>query len=281
MGGQSEGARPATAALRDNANPQAHKLDRLRTVCAHADCIDHQDDGTDPSKPNLTVVYRTRCHNPCGLRNVPADEMAHPKLIKCSAFCNTHGFCMGCEHSWQVHLHVLYELGPEQRVIKSKDTEHKLKAATSEMDIAISGKQNFIVTIKAEYEAIEGAAVRFSLFLEENSITPYNDATLDYLSFMIKEEKGKVAVGDGPTKLDNLEKYRVQYQQQVKIPTERMGSGEGCELPSVQEVQKRVQDLYSLSYYCPQLRQIKPVVRQAHGDTFREESHNVRVSSRI
>jgi hypothetical protein len=29
----------------------------------HADCIDHQDDGTDPDKVNLRVVYKTHCHN--------------------------------------------------------------------------------------------------------------------------------------------------------------------------------------------------------------------------
>ena len=263
---------------------QAHKLDRPRTVCAHADCIDHQDDGTDPGKPNLRVVYKTRCHSPCGLGNVPADQIAHPELINCSAFAGNNGFCKRCKHSWQVHLHVLYELRPEQKVIRSNDTEHKLKTATSDMEvkkIAISEKENFITAIKAEYEEIEGAAIRFSLFLKQNSITPYNDATIDYLGFMIKEERGKVAVGGDRSKLDDLERYLVQYQEQVKTLTERMESGKDCELLSAQEVQKRVHELYSLPHYGQSLRQIKSIVRQAHGDTFREESHNVRVRSKL
>lgn len=263
---------------------QANKLDRPRTVCSHANCIDHQDDGTDPGKPNLRVVYKTRCHDPCYLHNVLADQIAHSELINCDAFYNNNGFCKGCKHSWQMHLHILYELIPEQRLIRSMDTERKLTAATSEMEmkkIAISQKEDFIAAIRAEYEDIEGAAIRFSLFLKQNSITPYNDATIDYLGFMIKEERGKVAVGGDRSKLDDLEKYLVQYQEQVKILTERMESGKGCEVLNAQEVQKRVQELYNLSHYGPQLRQIKSVVRQTHGDTFREESHNVRVRNKL
>ncbi|KAF8426192.1 hypothetical protein EV426DRAFT_560164 [Tirmania nivea] len=167
---------------------------------------------------------------------------------------------------------------------ESKETEHKLSTATSDMEvkkIAIADKESFIAAIKAEYEEIEGAAIRFSIFLKQNSITPYNDATIDYLGFMIKEERGKVAVGGDRSKLDDLEKYLVQYQEQVKILTERMESGKGCELLNAQEVQKRVQELYSLFHYGSQLRQIKSVVHQAHGDTFREESHNVRVKSKL
>jgi len=177
-----------------------------------------------------------------------------------------------------------HKLIPEQGMTRSKDTERKLMTATSEMEvnkIAIAEKESFIAAIKAEYEEIEGAAIRFSLFLKQNSITPYNDATIDYLGFMIKEERGKVAVGGDRSKLDDLERYLVQYQEQVKILTERMESGKGCELLNAQEVQKRVQELYSLFHYGPQLRQIKSVVHQAHGDTFREESHNVRVRSRL
>ncbi|KAF8451426.1 hypothetical protein BGX38DRAFT_1091788 [Terfezia claveryi] len=263
---------------------QAHPIDQPMTVCSDANCVDHEDDGTDTSRQTLRVVYKTRCHNPCGLDNVTADQIAHPALINCAAFYGNDGFCNSCNHSWQVHLHILYELRPAQKVIRSKDTERKLATATTEMEkkeIAIAEKQNFIAAIKAEYEEIEGAAIRFSLFLKKNSITPYNDATLDYLGFMIKEERGKVAVGGDPTKLDNLEKYRVQYQQQVKILSERMESGKDCELLTAPEVHKRVQALYDLQYYGSQLSQIQSVVRKTHGDTFREESHNVRVKSRI
>ena len=261
----------------------AHPIDQPRTVCSDPACVDHQDDGTDPNRVNLRVVYKTRCHNPCYLDNVPADEIAHPSLIKCTAFRNNNGFCKKCTHSWQSHLHVLYELRPGEKTYMSEDTRMKLNAAVSDMErkeIAIAEKEAFIAAIKAEHEEIEQAAIRFCLFLKKNSITPYNDATLDYLAFMIKEEQGKVAAGGNPTKLDSLERYRNQYQEQVKILTERMQKGSGFEIWTEQQVRHHVDQLYLLKYYGSQLQQIKTVVKKTHGSTFREESHPVRIKSR-
>jgi flagellar biosynthesis GTPase FlhF len=264
---------------------QAHKLDKPRTVCSHADCIDHQDDGTDPDKVNLRVVYKTHCHSPCYLDNVEADQIAHPGLIGCKAFAGNNGICKGrgCSHSWQLHLHVLYELKPAQRTINSKAVQLKLMAATSDLEkkeIAIAEKKAFIAAIKAEHDEIERAAIQFCIFLKKNSITPYNDATLEYLAFMIKEERGKVAVGGDPSKLEALEKYRDQYREQVNILTTKMQRGDGSVLLSEQEVHDKVQQLYALKYYGNQLRQIKTIVSKAHGATFREESHHVRVRAK-
>ena len=138
----------------------------------------------------------------------------------------------------------------------------------------IAAKEELIKAIKAEHEEIEHAAIGFCLFLKKNSIKPYKDATLDYLAHMIKEERGKVAVGGDPGKLEGLEKYRDQYQEQVKILTEKMDQGTGFELMTEQQVRNKVNHLYLLRYYGDQLRQIKTVVKKTHGDTFREESHS-------
>ena len=262
----------------------AYPLDQPRTVCSDPDCVDYQDDGTDPNRENLRVVYKTICHDPCYLDNVPADEIDHPSLRKCPAFYNNNGFCNNCTHSWQSHINVLYELRPGWKTYMSDDTQMKLKAAVSDMEkkkIAIAEKEAFIAAIKAEYNEIEQAAIQFCLFLKKNSITSYNDTTLDYLAFMIKEEWGKVAAGRDPTKLDNLEKYRNQYQEQVKILTERMQKGTGFEVWTEQQLRQHVDRLSLLKYYGSQLQQIKTVMKKTHGNTFREESHPVRIKSRL
>lgn len=259
---------------------QAHKLDQPRTVCSHTNCVEYKDDGTDPGKVNLRIVYKTQCHNPCHLNNVPVDQIAHPDLINCTAFSN--GSCK-CSHSWQQHLHVLYELRPEQKTIKSGDTELRLKAAKSNMEkkkIAIDTKKVFIAAIEAEHNEIEEAAVRFCIFLKKNSITPYNDATLEYLGVMIREQSGIVNAGGDPEKLEALEKYRDEYKEKVKILTTKMNRGDDSELMSEQEVHEKVLQLYSLKYYGDDLREIKTIVSEAHGATFREESHNIRVKKR-
>ena len=262
---------------------KAHRLDQPRTVCAHSDCVDQQDDGTDLSKVNLRVVYKTICHNPCYLTNVQADTLAHPELIQCPVFRGNHNSCNNCSHSWQTHLNVLYELRPEQHTIKSKDAEARLNAANSDMEkkkIAIDDKKAFIAAIKAERDEIDRAVIRFCIFLKKNSISPYNDATLDYLAFMIREERGKVAVGGDATKLEDLERYRDQYQEKAKILNTRMQKCDDSVLLSEQEVYAEVKKLYSLKYYGQQLSQIKSIINSAHSDTFREESHSIRVKAK-
>ncbi|KAF8461508.1 hypothetical protein BDZ91DRAFT_829666 [Kalaharituber pfeilii] len=261
---------------------KAKQLDMPRTVCSDLACVDYQDDGTDPNKVNNRVVYKTLCHSPCYLENVPEDTIAHHSLIDCAAFNNNNGFCNICSHSWQSHLHVLYELEPQQEIIISKDTETKLNAAKTVMEIkriAIAEKEAFIAAIKAEHDKMEQSAIHFCLFLKKNSITPYNDATLEYLTFMIREEKGKVAAGGDPAKLDSLEKYRDQYREQVKVLTERMEESKDFKLLTEQQVHENVRELYSLKHYGAQLRQINTIVKKAHDDTVREESHRININA--
>lgn len=261
---------------------KAYPIDRPRTVCCDEECVEHRDNGSNPDRVTLTVVYKTHCHSPCSLDNVPMDQRAHPELINCLAFDGNNGFCKKCKHSWQLHMHVLYETREEVKKLMSMETDSKLKAAKSDMErkqIAIAEKEAFIRKIKSEHDHIEHAAIRFCVFLKKNSITPYNDATLDYLAFQIKEEKGKVNAGGDPAQLEALERYRDSYKQQVRILSERLesGQGDGSELLSEQQVREEIQSLYLLEHYGAQLRQIKSIVRKAHGNTFREQSHSVRV----
>ncbi|KAF8461505.1 hypothetical protein BDZ91DRAFT_829657 [Kalaharituber pfeilii] len=259
---------------------EAKPLNQPRTtVCSDFSCVEYQDDGANPKK---IVVYKTLCHNPCYLENIPPDTVSFPGLVRCDAFRGNNGVCKGCSHPWQSHLHVLYELEPKEERIISKETEKALAAATSVVEkrkIAIAQKEAFIKEIKAEQEKMEICAIAFCLFLKKNSITPYNDATLEYLTFKIREEKGKVGAGGDPTELNFLESYRDQYQQQVKILTERMEKGKGFKLLTEQQVHERVRELYSLEHYGRQLQQIKTVVKKAHDNTVREESHRVHVNA--
>jgi GTPase SAR1 family protein len=254
---------------------QAHKLDQPRTVCSHVDCVDYKKDGNV-----LKTVYKTLCHNPCHLDNVPADRIAHPDLIKCAAIDGNTGNCYECKHSWQLHLHVLYELKPEQRIVKHPEVVERLKAATTELElkqIAIAEKTELIKEIESEHDQIERAAIQFCLFLKKNSITPYNDATLEYLGFLIDEEQGKVHHGQKRDKLDALLQYRDQYKEQVRILSTRLAQGDGSVLLSEQEVQEKIKQLYVLKNYGQDLQQIKTIVSKAHSETFREQSHHVRV----
>ncbi|KAI5782393.1 hypothetical protein DFH27DRAFT_637422, partial [Peziza echinospora] len=256
---------------------EAHTLDMPRTVCSNETCIEYKDDGSNSTKPNLQVIYKQLCHNPCYLRNIPTDTISHAGLIQCAAFSGQQN-CQHCKHIWQQHLHILYELRPGHVLKKSPEIEERLATARSDIErkgLLIRDKESFIRVVRSELHAIEQASVQFCLFLKKNSITPYNDATLEYLAFLIKDERGKVSAGGNSDKLDSLEAYRDQYREQVRILTAQIDSGDKSELLDSQGVHNVVKKLYSLKYYGNQLKQIKSVIARAHDGTFREEAHHV------
>ena len=102
---------------------------------------------------------------------------------------------------------------------------------------------------------IQQAAARFSIYLTRISITPYNDATLDYLEHLIKEEKSKVGYGDDQTRLEGLEKDREQYAEFVKTMTMSIDAGvKGFKVLDEEGVYALVDELYKLKHNGGDLR---------------------------
>ncbi|KAI5787306.1 hypothetical protein EDC01DRAFT_661363 [Geopyxis carbonaria] len=256
---------------------KAHKIDKPRTVCANTSCVEFHDDGVD-GKKKLTTVYKTLCHNPCYLTNVSEDRIGVPELVSCAAFRSRGGLC-ACGHHWQEHLHILYELRPQTVRVKDVSVERALRDNRSLIELqetAIAAKKKSIMEFQHEHDQIQQAAVQFSLFLKKHSITPYNDATLEYLDYHIKDEKAKVHVGGNPDRLRGLEEYRGEYQQLIEVLTQNMKSDKSCGLLSQVDVDKLVKQLYLLPHYGDNLREIREVVEVAHASTWREKPYRVR-----
>ncbi|EHL03003.1 hypothetical protein M7I_0974 [Glarea lozoyensis 74030] len=204
-----------------------HILDQPRTVCTEAACTECRDDGNQESK-NLTI-YKTHCHAPCYLENVKCDTKADPGLVDCAAFSN--GYCNGCGHNWQQHMHVLYELHEQTGIVKDLEIEKQLNDHADDLTIrqaATYKAEKLINEYEGEHAQIQKAAAQFGLFLKKYSITPYNDATLDYLDVLIKEENGKVQAGGNTRKLDTLKKDRAKHVEIIKVLTESMKSDPNC-----------------------------------------------------
>jgi len=127
----------------------AFAVDRSRTACAHADCVDHSSTGIKglDGKEILTTVYQTLCHSPCRLKNVKVDNVGDSGLKRCWAMKKTKG-CRVCGHSWMEHLHIDYEV----------------KAATKEIDDPAVAEKRFIGELESELKEISDAAARFSNF---------------------------------------------------------------------------------------------------------------------
>ncbi|TGZ80742.1 hypothetical protein EX30DRAFT_378651 [Ascodesmis nigricans] len=84
--------------------------------------------------------------------------------------------------------HAMVEIDDE----KIKFAIEEAKSDLDKREIMIKQIKDFIVELKNEYDMIREVAVKLCIFLKNNSITPYNDATLDYLKHLICEEQWKL-----------------------------------------------------------------------------------------
>ncbi|KAI1419081.1 hypothetical protein F5Y12DRAFT_789359 [Xylaria sp. FL1777] len=243
-------------------NLRSKLLDKPRTVCKDLKCIEFKDDGSGEGK--IVTVYKSHCHPVCYLTDVKADQIAHPGLIHCAAF-GGHDHCQKCKHQWQSHLHVLYELEEYTATVLDTEVQRQLQANDNHVAVrqtAIEQLGILIAEYKYEHEQIQHAAARFGVFLKKHSITPYNDATLEYLDMLIYDEKAKVQVGGSRTRLESLVEDRQHHEELYRVLDE-----EG--------VARKVQELYKLKHFGNNLHSVKNAISSAHQSTYRERPYRV------
>ncbi|RVD82096.1 uncharacterized protein DFL_006532 [Arthrobotrys flagrans] len=255
----------------------ASPLDMPRTVCGNTNCIEVADVHENDRGVKKTI-YKTFCHNPCYLQNVRPDTVNDPELRSCSAFGGTGSNCRKCGHLWYEHLHIMYELRETLVEMKDPRIEQALKESLNDIDLkrmAIEQKDKTIAEFKDEHKQIQEAAVHFSIFLERNSITPYNDSMLEYLDLLIKEEKAKVAVGGRQDRLSRLEEDRKRYQELIQLFTSNIKQVDGYTVLDEKGVDKKIEDLFNLPHYGQMLKEAVDVVDTTHTNTYREQSYSV------
>ncbi|KAK5656078.1 hypothetical protein OQA88_5217 [Cercophora sp. LCS_1] len=266
---------------------KARQLDRPRTVCAHQDCVEYRDDGNGKN----AIIYKTHCHAACYLSDVEVEKTGHHRLQNCTAFRGSTS-CTKCGHNWMIHLHVLYEL--EEYSTTVTDTEVQRLLAENVSDIALKTKamevlEKRVEEYKDEHRQIQEAAARFGLFLKENSITPYNDATLDYLDYLLRNEETKVKMEGGPDrrKLVALQEERRKHIELVQVLSkdwERArgasagagtGAGPSRGVLDERQVDALVTSLYGLKHFGRTLQHVKNTIASAHQATYRERPYRV------
>ncbi|KIW82175.1 hypothetical protein Z517_05202 [Fonsecaea pedrosoi CBS 271.37] len=247
---------------------------RPKTVCTNARCIKKVD---TPGPNGEDTVHKVLCHNPCCLTNVPVEKVGTPELVRCAAFAGSQ-HCKGCRHHWTEHKHILYEHKETKRTIKDPKVEMLLQEnakVTTIIEAAIKAKEATVAEFKREHKEIQKAAVQFSLWLKHHSITPYNDATLEYLDHLIKEEKSKVAIGGKRQRLDAFQQYRREYKELVDLFESNVDKGRNEELLDAKGVDKLAKRLYSLKHYGADLRKLRDAVVIAHTASIRERPYRV------
>ncbi|KAI1137351.1 hypothetical protein F5Y05DRAFT_389067 [Hypoxylon sp. FL0543] len=258
---------------------------RPRTVCKNSLCVEYRDNGE--STNTQVAIYKTICHKNCTRPNVTPDQQGHPNLYGCHAFDGDT--CKRCGHNWQDHMHVTYELRERKVMVTDTAVSQQLKAHADDVSLreaAIQDLDRRINEYQDEHDEIQKAAAMFGLFLKKYSITPYNDATLEYLDMLIKDEKGKIhaarqqdiSASGNRKRLQAIEADRQRHVELVEALTTTMNNSNSTKQPVLDpaSVDHWVKKLYGLKHFGQNLEAVKNTITLAQESTYREMPYRVR-----
>lgn len=160
------------------------------------------------------------------------------------------------------------DAGVQQELNQTGDVV-KAKEAT------IKALQKLIAELKNEHETIQKVAARFSVYLKRNSITHYNDATEEYLEYLIKDEKAKLRSGASRIRLETLEKDLDRYKKFVLTMENGKSRTVDTQPLDEQGVANLIQTLYRLPHYGTMLKDLASVVGRAYEANFRERPYRI------
>lgn len=141
----------------------------------------------------------------------------------------------------------------------------------------IRALQKQMAELQHEHNFIQEASAKFSVYMKKNSITHYNDATIEYMEVLIKDERSKVRNGESRQRLERLEKDKIQYESYVAAMEsgKKLGTGSATTVLDEHGVAALVNQLYNLKHYGRMLRDISKVVGQAYKANFRERPYRI------
>ncbi|KAK7995757.1 hypothetical protein PG991_015224 [Apiospora marii] len=258
---------------------QCNRLDQPRTVCRDPACVELREvAGVHRS------LYLSLCHDPCYLKNVEEEVVGHHGLAHCKAFKGNCGFCNGCDHHWQEHLHIWYTQTEVKVTHLNPVIQERLNANASDVTIKRLATEHLtkeVETCKASLKEIQDAASRFGLYLKKNSIAAYNDAMIEYLDLLIKDERRQIAhaqdrgidVEKNRERLESLEDNKKQYAERIRVLEARMaeaGDGSGVLLDE-EGVVGLVQKLLRLEHWGKDLQAMRELIEWSKAAGFREQ----------
>jgi len=170
-------------------------------------------------------------------------------------------------------------------------TDRAVQNALSTTSQAIEAKQahikaleNQIAEFRFEHTMMQEAAARFSFYLQQHCITGYmgNDATLEYLQYMINDEKSKVSFGGDMTQLIALEEDKRKYKEFVQAMKEGNRRDVKYQALDADGVYREIEKLYAMKHYGIMLRNVTHVVGKAYtATTFRKKPYRIRVGRHV
>ncbi|XP_063922373.1 uncharacterized protein LOC135136857 isoform X2 [Zophobas morio] len=227
-------------------NIEVKELTQPVTVCTDPKCADIV------KVNNVTQWhYKKRCHNPCYLTGVPKEMFGDPKLMCCAAMAGRPN-CQQCECPWQVHMHIYKET---TKVSVRTEDQNVLGVIKNKQDARfhmhklIEDLNTRRRELEKEGETISSIVAKFSWFLQEHALTPFNDAYGEYIEQLIKNEKylGRLADREVIEKLENLLSQHYNLQATFHESAKNAQGQPPGDL-SLKGIQKSIAELYKLKH---------------------------------
>ncbi|KAK3385995.1 hypothetical protein B0H63DRAFT_523320 [Podospora didyma] len=121
---------------------------------------------------------------------------------------------------------------------------------------------------------------QFGLYLMQNSITAYNDVTLDDLDMLTRQEQEKILIGGDRKRMEALLMDRNRHEELVAALTARMQqprwSSNSYTVLDEAGVDAVARQLYGLKHFGVTLKMVKNTISSAHKETYRERPYRVR-----
>jgi len=225
----------------------------------------------------MLLTHSIPGHDPCSLRDVPPDVVGAVQIPPCVAF-NGHENCRICGHHWKQHQHIMIEYSERSETTTDPSVERAIhsnedEATTKKAQIA--ALQRLKKELLAEHETIQKSQARFRHYLDQHSMTLYNDAMIEYYEFLIKDEKTKVAHGGSRTRLEQMETGKKNYEHFVNaMKSGNHGIHEGP--LDADGVYKLIRKLYTMQHYGSNLKDCAKKTSEAYAATYRERSYRIR-----
>lgn len=282
-------------------------MDAPATVCGDKNCC-----FVSTINGNTMIKYEQKCHSACCLENIEHKIFGDQSLLECEAFRKTvkigapkwadknqfikdqnlkrivgnRAFgvpvkversenCFQCGHSYQTHLYIRYETGVVRREIRNESvyqsitTREETKKAQENM---ISALEERISNFQNERNRIKTYIVKFTVFLNKNAITSFNDAYEEYVLYLIKS---------GAREKEDLElvlkEHREEKEEYQRILDQNVNTEVESEI-SAERINSCIEELFKMEFSGELIRNGLTLQKNslAKERTLKEITHNIR-----
>ncbi|KAJ3659869.1 hypothetical protein Zmor_011532 [Zophobas morio] len=222
-------------------------LNQPITVCTNTKCAEVL------KVDNVTQWhYQQICHEPCFLEGVPREMVGDPGLTNCVAM-NFGNSCIECGCNWRHHMHIYKTTEKIQVQKEDQKVRHAIKDkedARVRIQKLMKKLNRRMKELENESQVISESIAKFSWFLQEHALTPFNDAYGDYIQQLITNEKFLGKYGD-PSVTAKLEKLLGKHQNLQKMFQKgaQMSNFMSAQHDlSVEGIKRSISELYKLKH---------------------------------